>query len=392
MKEYIFQNFEKNTINKKGNFQSSGLLSLRPGIYRFTTKYRIIENPNNNPNLVEIMIANWKILKVFRGVNIPGKIVDVKNDNLETAQIDLKLYEITDLEFRITLLDAGEIVVNEIKIFEKSTIAKVTRIVNDFWHKIGLYVYAFLNVEKASCLFIIPDREAPLNCAHVGISSIASYIYEYGRFNSQGINTCLFSDAEIKELIQKNQYEYVFITMTTGQHEHVISISKLIKSVDAKIKIVIGGPYIAITKYEMLEKSSDIDYLIVGEGEKTALELLEKSPLAGIKGLIFRDENGAIIENPERPFTENLDEFPAPKLDIYLRTNWLEYPIITSRGCVYKCNFCCSSKIWGHKLRFRSIESIEKEVFQIIKIMGKNDYIIISDDFFNFKKAYPKIM
>jgi radical SAM superfamily enzyme YgiQ (UPF0313 family) len=174
--------------------------------------------------------------------------------------------------------------------------------------------------------------------------------------------------------------------MNTGQHEHVISISELIKSVDPKIKIVIGGPHIAISKYEMLEKSSDIDYLIVGEGEKTALELLENAPLAEIKGLIYRDPNEAIIENPDRPFTENLDEFPAPDLDIYLRTNWLEYPIITSRGCVYKCNFCCSSKIWKHKLRFRSIESIEKEIFQIKKRLGRNDHIIISDDFFNFKK------
>jgi radical SAM superfamily enzyme YgiQ (UPF0313 family) len=240
--------------------------------------------------------------------------------------------------------------------------------------------------DPADCLFIIPDRVDPLNCIHVGISSIAAYIYEKGGFKSHALNTSLFTDNEITELLTNHYYKYVLITMIYGQEEMVKSLTSIIKSIDSRIKIVVGGPHPTVTREDILKKDKNIDFLVVGEGEKACLELLSEVSLSNIKGLIYRNAEGKIVINPNREYIENLDEIPSPKLDIYLKQQWQEYPIITSRGCVYKCNFCCSSVIWKHKLRLKSIGKIEQEIFQIVKIMTPKDYIVISDDFFNFYK------
>jgi hypothetical protein len=48
--------------------------------------------------------------------------------------------------------------------------------------------------DSPSCLFIVPDRELPLNCVHIGISSIASYLSSKGNFDSPAINTSLFNN------------------------------------------------------------------------------------------------------------------------------------------------------------------------------------------------------
>jgi anaerobic magnesium-protoporphyrin IX monomethyl ester cyclase len=236
------------------------------------------------------------------------------------------------------------------------------------------------------CLFVIPDRVDPLNCIHVGVSSIAAYVYEEGGFKSHALNTCLFTDNEIAELLTRHSYRYALITLCSGQEEMVKSLTKIIKSVDSRIKIVVGGPHPTVTREDILKKDKNIDFLIVGEGEKACLELLSSVSLSNIKGLIYRDEGGKIVVNPSREYIEDLDEIPPPKLDIYLKPQWQEYPIITSRGCVYRCNFCCSSEIWKHKLRFKSVEKIKQEISHLVKLMSPEDYLVISDDFFNFHK------
>ncbi len=241
-----------------------------------------------------------------------------------------------------------------------------------------------LKIYNVDNLFIIPDRSMPLNCVHIGISSIAAYIYSKG-YNSRALNTSLFADEDIKEIL-KSGYNYIFVTMIDGQTDDIYHLARLVKSVSPNTKIVVGGPHITVTGTKELEMCEHIDYLVVGEGEDTVLELLQNKPVAHIKGLIFRNE-GEIVINEHREFIENLNMYPSPKRDIYLRTNWSEHPIVTSRGCLYGCSFCCSAKIWNHNCRFLSVTKVEDDIKSIVRIVKKNEIIVISDDFFNFDKT-----
>jgi radical SAM superfamily enzyme YgiQ (UPF0313 family) len=54
-----------------------------------------------------------------------------------------------------------------------------------------------------------------------------------------------------------------------------------------------------------------IDFIAIGEGEETLLELIENKPHPDILGLGFK--SGGISKiNPKRPFIENLDLLPFP--------------------------------------------------------------------------------
>ncbi|WP_373484482.1 radical SAM protein [Acetobacterium sp.] len=57
--------------------------------------------------------------------------------------------------------------------------------------------------------------------------------------------------------------------------------------------------------------------------------------------------------------------------------------MITSRGCVYQCNYCVSGNISYKEFRKRSYENIAEEMLQINKEYGVNDVIFYDDCFFH---------
>jgi len=52
-----------------------------------------------------------------------------------------------------------------------------------------------------------------------------------------------------------------------------------------------------------------------------------------------------------------------------------------SRGCPFKCIFCCSPRLWHQKIRFRPVDSIVKEIKSIIKVYGIRQFRIQDDTF-----------
>ena len=115
-----------------------------------------------------------------------------------------------------------------------------------------------------------------------------------------------------------------------------------------------------------------IDFLIRGEPEKTAVELVNAlhndADLQDILGLTYR-KNGTIVNNSDRPFIKDLDTLnhPAwPGVDYY---NYLmpiigkPFTLITfARGCPHSCKFCILSAYYGHQYRKRSPEKIIAEI------------------------------
>src|SRR3989344_1539554 len=118
--------------------------------------------------------------------------------------------------------------------------------------------------------------------------------------------------------------------------------------------IVIGGNHATRVKEKILQ-DIDVDYVMFGEAEFTLLDLVDalerKKPLGGIKGWIYRENDGSIKINPPREPLQNLDTipFPArhllPHLTTHYRnaTRYKRLPMthmVTSRGCLYRCSFC----------------------------------------------------
>jgi radical SAM superfamily enzyme YgiQ (UPF0313 family) len=167
-----------------------------------------------------------------------------------------------------------------------------------------------------------------------------------------------------------------------------LKIAELIKQWNPNVKIVVGGPHASILPDETLS-DKNIDFLVRHEGEYAMLELLQGKDIVSIEGLSYKDRDGRIIHNEDRKFIEDLDSLPFSKLELQLKE--ISDPennfgiMATSRGCPFSCVFCTSPKLWGKKVRFRSISNVIEEIKWRYYNYGVKKYYF-SDDNFNLER------
>ncbi|MCI0512227.1 radical SAM protein [candidate division KSB1 bacterium] len=117
------------------------------------------------------------------------------------------------------------------------------------------------------------------------------------------------------------------ILVTSGMtywYPGVFQAIELVKKRWPGVPVILGGIY-ATLYYTHACQYSNADYVVKGQGEIRALELVDT--LTGYTGA-----------RSERP--QSLDEFPYPAYDLY--PNLTAVPILTSRGCPYRCPFCAT--------------------------------------------------
>lgn len=170
--------------------------------------------------------------------------------------------------------------------------------------------------------------------------------------------------------------------------DEIIKISKAIKIVNPKIKILLGGPEVSYDGKKTLEENPHIDYIIYGEGEQSFKELIEvlvkkQKSFSDVKGLIYWEE-GKVIQNAPRSLINELDKIPTPYKNI---SDEFENKIVyfeSSRGCPFNCRFCLSSTIRG--VRYFPIERVKKELDNLID--SKVKQVKFVDRTFNANKRY----
>ncbi len=107
-----------------------------------------------------------------------------------------------------------------------------------------------------------------------------------------------------------SSFDFIGITGIVNQYLYIKELSKALKQY-TKIPIVLGGP-LATYSSEVVLKNTDVDICVIGEGEQTFLDLLDKKELSLIDGINYK-ENGEIKVNRERELIKNIDDigFPA---------------------------------------------------------------------------------
>jgi anaerobic magnesium-protoporphyrin IX monomethyl ester cyclase len=160
--------------------------------------------------------------------------------------------------------------------------------------------------------------------------------------------------------------------------------------------IVLGGAHVTAVPEETLGRFHSIDVGVIGEGEITFLELIdrfqEESSLEGVEGIAWRKGAGQVVVNPPRALIEDLDILPLPAWDLLvgfpaayphnaLETKRLPAAsIMTSRGCPFQCTFC-DRAIFGSKVRQHSAEYSLRMVRQLRDEYGVRDLMILDDNF-----------
>ena len=179
---------------------------------------------------------------------------------------------------------------------------------------------------------------------------------------------------EVRNSIENYNPSVIGISAKTQNFVSASIVAKIAKEINPDIKIIVGGVHSTMNGSKVLQ-CKDIDFLSIGEGENTIVELLhalEKNrELSSVSGIVFRNK-GKIIRTKPRSYVENLDtlDFPLTHAPKVLK-DFEKYPkeafgyIFGSRGCPYACTFCESKSMWTRKVRYRSPENIVAELKQM---------------------------
>src|SRR3989344_4193672 len=233
------------------------------------------------------------------------------------------------------------------------------------------------------------SEEATMILPPLGLAYIAGYL-RANDIDVQVLDLAALrnNDEQAEKAIAKSNADLVAMAATTNTITEAYNIARIAKKV-LNAKVAVGGPHPTMMPQRTLEECKDIDYCIISEAEETMLELAQGKPLATILGLAYRDKNGIVHVNAQRPLIQDLDKLPPPArdllpLDKYWTPGVRRYPfatIMTSRGCPYSCTFCSNYRTQGKQFRYRSAENVLAEIDELVNKYGVKEINIIDDNF-----------
>lgn len=158
-------------------------------------------------------------------------------------------------------------------------------------------------------------------------------------------------------------------TAVTMTFDNAMDVIKDVKSIDPSIVTVMGGPHVTFCAEETISRYPEIDFIVLGEGEETVVELAKAvdsmSNHSGIEGIAFRGKSG-VVNTGLRKKRVDVDSLPLPARHLLplgrYRALGMPVSMTTSRGCPFKCIFCVGRKMVGAKVRYRNPKSVVDEM------------------------------
>lgn len=207
---------------------------------------------------------------------------------------------------------------------------------------------------------------------------------------------------ELSKRLRSSQPDVIGMSTLAPAFRDVADTASLCKEEFPDCPTVIGGYSATFNHDRILAKYDCFDYVVRGEGEGTAVELiaqLEKGvpDFSGVRGLTYK-ENGHIRVNEDRPLLKDLDTLPFPAYELVSHLKYGAFgglriargslgSILTSRGCPYTCTFCSCSAFMQATIRWRSPERVVDELEYVSDHFGLNEFAVV-DDIFTLNKEH----
>jgi anaerobic magnesium-protoporphyrin IX monomethyl ester cyclase len=233
----------------------------------------------------------------------------------------------------------------------------------------------------------------PLGIGYLG-AVLEKNGYDVNVIDCQAMHLTL-NDVEAE--LRKRQPDIVGLTSTTLTYKSALNIIKAAKDALPNCLTVIGGSHATFWDEEALNECPQLDVVVRGEGESTLLELAEKvekgESYSDIVGTTCRKGEETVV-NPDRPFIEYLDSLPFPAFHLWPIEHFKKYgkiifPVMTSRGCTFWCDFCSAVRMFGRKYRMRSPKKVVDELEFLYNKYGEEQYTFY-DDAFTVSQARTK--
>jgi len=203
---------------------------------------------------------------------------------------------------------------------------------------------------------------------------------------------------EVSSRIAALRPDYLGLSATTISVNNAARIAARVRALVPEVVTILGGAHVSAIPERTLEAFPEIDFGIVGEGEISLFELLDRLegalPYESVPGLAYR-RDGKIRANPRAPYIDDLDSLPTPAWDLLpdfphnFQPSLFGYPrtpvatLITSRGCPFSCTFCDRSTS-GRKGRMHSVEEVVRLCRELVDRGTR--HIMFLDDLFTVRK------
>jgi len=184
----------------------------------------------------------------------------------------------------------------------------------------------------------------------------------------------------LRRKIRRFQPDLIGVSLVSLEYKRSYELIRRIKEYYPRASIVVGSAHVSAIGESVLEECRDIDFGIIGEGERALIALCKgEIPLDEIPGLLYR-RDGAVVSGSEMELIIELDSIPFPRyVNFDLKRYTKELPLITSRGCPYRCIFCPHS-LMSTKFRARSAANVVDEI-EYWYGRGIKQFVVDDDNF-----------
>ena len=191
-----------------------------------------------------------------------------------------------------------------------------------------------------------------------------------GNLEVQILDGYFDSDEEILTKIVGS--DYVGFSGTTPQVPHIQKLSKLVKKEFPSMKTVAGGYGPSLQPFTFLNDPT-IDYLIVGEGEQSMLDIING------------DATEKLVSN--QPIMD-IDTIPNPDRDSIDLNRYISIAekdegrrvtsIMTERGCAFGCTFCAEGE-FGTIWRKTNLKNNEIEYERPARMRTRSAKLVVEE-------------
>lgn len=221
-------------------------------------------------------------------------------------------------------------------------------------------------------------------CVVDGPGSAPRNFFQFNNVRIRGL-----TNERIVEKIPRDVQVIGLGCMFTSHWVYVRELLKEIRQAFPGVFLVMGGEHVTGFPEFSLE-GAPLDAVVLGEGEETIVELLDRvengETLETADGVAFRAGDGTIRVNPRRRRIKDIDSIPRPAWDLFDIQKYNEVnqphgasrgkfmPMLATRGCPFSCTFCTSPNMWTTEWRPRNHKLVVDEMEDYFNKYGTTDF------------------
>ena len=188
-------------------------------------------------------------------------------------------------------------------------------------------------------------------------------------------------------------FDLAVLHTSTPSFASDVKTIEALKAVNPNLKAGLIGAKVAVDADGSMKNAPAVDFVARNEFDFSIKEVADDHAWSSIQGVSYRNAEGVIVHNPDRPILENMDSLPfvSPiyqrdlKIENYF-IGYLKHPylsIYTGRGCKSRCTFCLwPQTVGGHRYRTRSVEHVVEEIAWAQKAFPQVKEFFFDDDTF----------